>query len=421
MKRVASAAKPGLRQAWLWRNRSTFGTSARGEQPQLLVDVSAIIQGDAQTGIQRVVRAVWAELRRRDGNGFKVLPIYATHTHGYCYAPIDFLDRRGGSFSSGEAVKVQAGDKFLGLDLTAHLLPKYSRQVRAWRRHGASVHLVVYDLLPLLHPEWFNRRTASHFRKWFDFLAREADQALCISDAVGRDLVRSLPRSLERDGPSLARLPMGGDIAASLPSSGVSPAVLRVLDALRFRPGVLMVGTIEPRKGYDVALRAFEELWLSQSDAPDLVIAGKAGWKTDALQAAIRAHREHGKRLHWLERVSDEGLCKLYEACCGLFTASHGEGFGLPLIEAATHRRTVLARDLPVFREQAIPGVLYFSDDRPKALGRKLLELTRAGRERATVAADLPTWTECVDRLLAEIGLKAPVQREAEPVLRKAS
>jgi glycosyltransferase involved in cell wall biosynthesis len=182
-----------------------------------------------------------------------------------------------------------------------------------------------------------------------------------------------------------------------------------------------MVGTIEPRKGYDVALRAFEELWLSQSsDAPDLVIVGKAGWKTDALQAAIRGHREHGKRLHWLDRVSDEGLCKLYEACCGLFMASHGEGFGLPLIEAATHRRAVLARDLPVFREQAIPGVLYFSDDRPKALGRKLLELTRAGRERTT-AADLPTWSECVDRLLAEIDLEPPLEREAEPVLRKAS
>jgi glycosyltransferase involved in cell wall biosynthesis len=422
MNMIARATAAGARQAWLLHNRSAFKKPVRRGRPQLLVDVSAIIQADAQTGIQRVVRAVWAELRRRDGDGFSVLPVHATDTKGYCYAPIEFLDGRANSSSANEPVKVQPGDKFLGLDLSAHLLPKYSRQARAWRRHGASIHVVVYDLLPLLRPEWFNRRTVSHFRRWFDFLAREADQALCISDEVARDLSRALAPTSEREGPALARLHMGGDIAASLPSSGISPEVLRLLDALRFRPAVLMVGTIEPRKGYDIALRTFEELWLSQpSEAPDLVIVGKAGWKTEALQKTIRKHPEHGKRLHWLDCVSDEGLCKLYEVCCGLFMASHAEGFGLPLIEAAMHRRAVLARDLPVFREQAVPDVLYFSDDQPKALGRKLIELTRAGRERTVPAADLPTWSECVDRLLTEIGLEPAIRPKAERVLRKAS
>jgi len=45
--------------------------------------------------------------------------------------------------------------------------------------------------------------------------------------------------------------------------------------------------------------------------------------------------------------------------------ASHWEGFGLPLAEAMMQRRHVLARDLPVFREQNRPNVLFFEADRP--------------------------------------------------------
>src|SRR4030095_16470316 len=115
---------------------------------------------------------------------------------------------------------------------------------------------------------------------------------------------------------AIGRLHMGGDIEASLPSTGVSTDVSQLVARFRFRPAILMVGTIEPRKGYDVALAVFEHLWRErQADAPDLVVVGKGGWKTTALQDAIRSHPELGRRLHWLESVSDEGLCQLYGSC----------------------------------------------------------------------------------------------------------
>ena len=142
---------------------------------RLLVDVSAIMQHDAQTGIQRVVRAVWSELSRRGDSALDVIPIYATKAHGYCYAPPDFLQQTQ-SFPR-EIVAAGAGDSFLGLDLSAHLLPKYLAQLRQWRRAGATVSLVAYDVLPLVRPEWFSRQSVSYFREWFDMLRAEADQA----------------------------------------------------------------------------------------------------------------------------------------------------------------------------------------------------------------------------------------------------
>ncbi len=413
MRRLSSAARFGARAAWLWRHRLAFGEPTGPDAPRLLVDVSAIIRHDAQTGIQRVVRAVWSELRRRDGQGFELVPVCASNSRGYCYAPIDFLDRAMGELAR-DPVRARSGDKFLGLDLSAHFLPKYRQQLRAWRSHGATLHMVVYDLLPLQRPQWFSAKAGIHFQNWFNIVSQDIDQAICISEQVSRDLRECLREKAPGSSVSIVNLKMGGDISSSLPSGGISAEVSSILDQLRFRPAVLMVGTIEPRKGYEAALPAFEELWRTGcSDAPDLIIVGKAGWKTASLQQYIRNHPEHGRRLHWLDKVTDEGLCALYEACRGLLVASRGEGFGLPLAEAVMQRRPVLARDLPVFREQNLPSVLFFEDERPDVLGARIMDLMEVGPLPSSVTLNLPTWSDSVDSMLRDIGV---LRGDAGPV-----
>ena len=419
MKQLRGASTLGARQTWLWRHRGRFGETSRGDRPRLFVDVSAIIRHDAQTGIQRVVRAVWSELKRRDGAGFQLVPVFAGPKHGYCYAHEDSL-QSGALEMEGCPVRMREGDRFLGLDLSAHLLPKFRPQLRAWRAHGATVHLVVYDLLPLQRPAWFTSSAVNHFRKWVEILAHETDQALCISDQVAADVRQCLHERGVISHPRINRLRLGSDIAASVPSRGTSEDLGEALARMRFRPTVLMVGTIEPRKGYEAALAAFERLWLSRADAPDLVMVGKAGWKTEDLQSIIRSHAEFGRRMHWFDQMSDEGLCLLYEASRAVLMASRGEGWGLPLIEAATHRRHVLARDLPVFREHGLSNVIYFGDDSPAALGEKILEVVSLG-QHAAPAADLPTWSDCVDGLLDELGLPRLKSNCVEQALRKAS
>ena len=420
MKRVRRFAAAGVRKSWLWRNRSAFCESVADKRPRLLVDVSAIIRHDAQTGIQRVVRAVWSELSRRDGAAFLLQPVFATNLSGYCYAPADFLDT-GKRPRAASPAKVRTGDKFLGLDLAAHLLPCYRKQLKAWKAHGASIHLVVYDLLPLLRPEWFTSASVSNFRKWYNVLRNDADQAICISEQVTNDL-RQRIAGAQRPGPEIVRLEMGADIAASVPSTGVTAEVSELLRRIRFRPAVLMVGTIEPRKGYEAALSAFEWLWNNRpSDAPDLIIVGRPGWKTRQFQARLREHPERAQRLHWLSNVSDEALCQLYEASAGVLVASYAEGFGLPLLEATMFRRHVLARDLPVFREQLLPNVAFFSDDRPDALGRQIMQLADLGKRQSAPPAILKSWSDCVDGLLHEMRIEGVDRAAAGSALRRAS
>lgn len=397
MKFVSSAARFGARQTWLLKNRRAFREAGGQARRRLLVDVSVIARHDARTGIQRVVRAVTTELLRRDGAPFAVEPVVATLSHGYRHAPGWSADNRRSSL--GDAVQARLGDMFLGLDLSAHLLPLYTRQVEAWRSAGATVHLVVYDLLPLRRPDWFMPSTVRNYRRWFDMVAIHCDQALCISDHVAADLREALGAHT----PPIGRLEMTGDLEASLPSRGISPSAARAIAHARGRPTTLMVGTVEPRKGYDAALDAFELLWRRSPDGPSLVIVGKPGWRTRALQSRLAAHPESGKRLHWVRDASDEALAELYEACTGLFMASRGEGFGLPAVEATNHGKPALLRDLAVFREQDLPGASYFSDDRPEPLADAIAAFSEIARTDPPPRRRFESWSSSVDKLLMQL------------------
>jgi len=420
MRAVSRLANRAARQMWLARNSAAFRDTETRRRPRLLVDVSVIMRHDAATGIQRVVRSIWSHLRILEGRDFDVLPVHAGRSRGYCFAPGDFLmpDSRPGHIPVG----VRPGDKFLGLDLSAHYLPNYIDQLAAWKSNGASLHFVIYDLLPLTRPDWFMPSTSRNFARWLDTVATIGDQALCISDTVVQELGRRIIGTPAHERLTVGRLHLSGDIAGSLPSAGLSLEVRSVLARLRSRPSILMIGTIEPRKGYDRALDAFSLLWDSDGDtAPDLVIIGKRGWKTAALQERIRNHPQHGQRLHWLENVSDEALTKFYGAALGVFIASYDEGFGLPLVEAARHRRWVLARDLPVFAGQRLLNVIYFSHDSPDALAHDLRDLVRVASGGLPPTTNSPKWSWCVERLIEEIGLAREAGTGQPPALRLVS
>ena len=160
--------------------------------------------------------------------------------------------------------------------------------------------------------------------------------------------------------PHIASFHLGADVENSAPSPGMPQDAVQILKTIKSKTSFLTVGTLEPRKGHLQTLAAFELLWAQQIDV-NLVIVGKKGWMVDALAERINNHVELGKRLFWLDGISDEYLENIYKASACLVSASEGEGFGLPLIEAAKQGIPILARDLPVFREVAGEHAFYFT------------------------------------------------------------
>lgn len=392
-----------------FRLEDAYAATAR----QLLVDVSVIVSADAGTGIQRVVRSLVRNLKELEGEEFTVQPIYATRDHRYCLARIapdgtiaKVVDRNG----KRQAVCVRAGDIYLGLDLAAHLIPHLERDLELWRRQGVRLAFLVYDLLPVLRPDWFPPKTPSNMDRWLGVLARQADQCICISNTVAADLKAALEQRTQGPLPSIDTIPLGWDLSASNPSRGLPANVHEIRTWLEEHRPVLAVGTIEPRKGHDQLLDAMSSLWeRSSDDRTGLLLIGRRGWKTDALQDRLLKHREHGKRLIWLDEASDEMLTEVYQKAAGLVAASHGEGFGLPLVEALAHGLPVLARDIPVFRELGGLHFTYFSDDAAEPLASRVAEWLRdSNRPPATIADELPRWADSARALVAALGLSQP-------------
>lgn len=407
-----------LRQAWASR-RFDFEASPQAASKQLLVDVSVIIQNDAHTGIQRVVRALLSKLQEMPLGDFAVLPVFASRNHGYCRAQMtaDGVIRTEGSQArSRRRVRPGPGDVFLGLDLASHILPYTEGEIAAWRRKGVSINFVVYDLLPLTHPDWFVRKTTRNFSRWISVIGRQADRCICISKVVAQSLAEELAsRGFERL-PAIADIPLGCDLAATFPTGGLPADVGQLRDWVAQHRVLLSVGTIEPRKGHRCVLRAMSRHWQAQpGDDLALLVIGKSGWKAENLKAELRQHPEYGKRLLWIEGASDELLIEMYRSASGLVQASKGEGFGLPLVEALDHGISVLARDLPVFREVGRDLVQYFSDDEPEALAAAIESWVGARRDRGPVEArTLPSWKDSAFALTSTLGIATyPAAEEA--------
>jgi glycosyltransferase involved in cell wall biosynthesis len=262
---------------------------------------------------------------------------------------------------------------------------------------------IIHDLLPVLRPDCFPADKKEDHARWLNTVA-QLDGVIAISRAVADELQAWLaahgPERLRPLG--IAWWHLGADIELPTAKRGLPRDASKVLDRLRSAPAFLMVGTIEPRKGYAQALSAFELLWSAGVDVR-LVLVGKQGWMVDDFVKRMVRHPELGRRLFWLEGISDEYLEQIYAASSCLLAPSEGEGFGLPLIEAARHKLAILARDIPVFREVAGEHAAYFSGNNPEDLAIAVgdwLALFKSGRHPRSDAMPWSTWQQSTQQLL---------------------
>ena len=371
--RIAAPAKPSDADlakvaAVVVANRESFGL------PQILIDVTILADHDTHTGIQRVTRAILMALITDPPAGYRIEPVSAVDGE-YRYAR-RFTSKCLGLSADDlpdDPVEAGRGDIFLGVDWVPEFVPAMRPWFLAQRRRGTRIIFAVYDVLPLLRPELFPKNIPPITLDWINTVVDIADGVICISRTVADEVHKWLnganPHRFEPLPVGFFHL--GADLQASLPTKGLSQNASEILEKLRNRPSFLMVGTVEPRRGHRQALAAMEELWASDADV-NLVIIGKKGWKMADLVERIQGHPEHNKRLFWLSGISDELLELVYRGSRALLAPSEGEGFGLPLIEAAQYGLPIIARDIPVFREVAGENAYYFCGEDPQILADAL-------------------------------------------------
>lgn len=393
-----------LQTAWAI-TRNSFATHQR----KLLVDISVLVEHDAKTGIQRVSRSILSELLKSGVAGYTVSAVYYRPGECYRYANEYLNTHFNGQFGPDEPVLFTKDDILVATDLTAHLFPELTAQLDFIRLSGARVCFVVHDILPLRRPEWSDEGMQRVFPIWLSCIAQHADRLICVSASVAEDVKSWIAENANWVKPNpllqVSNFHLGADLDASVPSVGMPDNANDLLTKMAAEPSFIMVGTMEPRKGHAQTLAAFEELW-RQGKNYNLFIIGKQGWHVDDLCERLRHHPQLNKRLFWLQNISDEFLAKLYAQSSALIFASLGEGFGLPLIEAAQKKLPVIIRDIPVFKEIAQEHAFYFSGEQPGDISTAIdewLELYRKNAHPRSEKINWLTWKQSAEFLVENL------------------
>ena len=389
---------------------------------RLFLDVTATCRNDLKTGIERVARALLLSILQEPPLGFRVEPVYLSNSNGqwqHRYARKYTLELIGcpSEALDDDIVVPECGDILVGLDYSGDILVQAAEMglFSGYRANGTAIFSVVFDLLPVRIPEFFVNGADNTHAKWLEYIST-FDGSACISKSVSTDLFswqREMALNFVNRRPyRIDWFHLGADVTNSAPSLGLPHNAEVLLEKFTFRPSFLMVGTIEPRKGYLQAIEAFSEIWNDGINV-NLLIVGSEGWKDQPYHLRrnipetvnrLKNHAELNVRLFWLDNISDEYLEKVYTVSTCLIAASYGEGFGLPLIEAAQHNLPIIARDIPVFREVAGENAYYFSNnDDPSALAsgiKEWLDLYKQEKYPRSDTMQWLTWRESAEQLV---------------------
>jgi glycosyltransferase involved in cell wall biosynthesis len=249
---------------------------------------------------------------------------------------------------------------------------------RSLQSRGVRMIGLVHDILPITHPQYYETPARDiHYTS-----LREAfyhfDAFLCISNCT---------RSALQEFGIRNGLPIRPVVTVYNGFDGLSGA-RTVLEnggggqwrndlSRLFEPEVkplIMVGTIEPKKGHIRIIEALEKLWQDGYKRP-LVIIGRRGWMYDSIVRKIHTSKFYGSKLNWFSDLSDADLAYAYSRCHALIFASIAEGFGIPMVEASCFRKPTLALRTSIAEEILGNFGVYYGHDSESAFSKALHSL----------------------------------------------
>ena len=193
--------------------------------------------------------------------------------------------------------------------------------------HNAGIHatLIVHDLIPIIHPEYFVSKANNSLLQDICASISSADTAVCVSASTRNDLL-NYRKDLVPEQIKYAHL-AGADC--------FRPTALTISSLIPHQY-ILSACTLEPRKNMRGLVSAYKLLLQRHNgNFMPLVLTGAKGWKTGQLQEDIETiNALYPGKIILTGYVSDEELAGLYSNTAVFVYPSLYEGFGLPPLEA---------------------------------------------------------------------------------------
>lgn len=295
-------------------------------------------------------------------------------------------------------------------------LPNYFLFVRAAKaRFGISYVPFVHDLIPIVAPAHFVKAARQEVVPWVLGVFTHADHMLVNSEATKRDLVAvagMAGRTLNPDGIAVIRLDADfRTVAAAV----VPPAA---------EPFVLLVSTVESRKGHATAFDAWSRL-IARHGAervPRLVCVGKRGWLSAGVYRRLEQDAALASRVTMRAAVSDAELAALYQTCQFTLYPSSYEGWGLPITEALSYGKPVIASNTSSLPEAGGSYAVYVQPGSVAALADAVARMAFDAPYREAIAARIAAefrprrWADLADQVQAELVRLAQRARPPMPL-----
>ncbi len=376
---AAELPKPGPRLSAV-----AFHPGILQRRPRILIDITPTARLPPFTGgIARVAR----ELGKAGVTTGLALPVYIDNGVLHPYYRHALLQG---------PITLARDDIYVVADVFWFFLPEYRLVVEQVRAVGARVALIVHDIGAIRFPGLFREDMPALFRAGLLELLRQS--AFCIG--VSRHVERDTRAYLDEVGFPAWQSLRFGHFLLGVGKAPLGDARLRATVTEPFGGGrtFLGVGTLEPRKGYDITLDACELAWECGAEFV-FVLIGRYGWSADALRGRIEAHPELNRRLFWIQDATDAELAYAYAHCRSLIQSSFDEGFCLPVSEACLFGAAVITSDLPAIREIAGSSVRYYRAGSCEQLARHMHSALAAPPQPARFP--LRSWNDAVQGLAA--------------------
>lgn len=298
-------------------------------------------------------------------------------------------------------IEVVEGDILLLLDSSWYI--KFWDEISRFKNSGVKVYNIVYDLIPITHPEFCDDYLVNVFKSYFKKSISYVDKYICISKTVAKDLSHFLNESSSSVVPDISFFHLGSDFKLRGYSDDLISSEIKAVFNKKI-PIYLIVCTVEPRKNHEYLLNVFDQLW-KEGHEIGLCIVGRIGWKVDALINTILKHPLLGKKLFMFNDAIDAEVSFCYDNSKALLFPSIVEGFGLPIIEGLQRKLPVFASGTEIHREVGGNFVQYFNLNDPDSLKKLLLDHINNPDKYAidSSSVKVTTWNESAAWLWREI------------------
>jgi glycosyltransferase involved in cell wall biosynthesis len=206
--------------------------------------------------------------------------------------------------------------------------------IPSWIRKRKKIKkfITIYDLIPVIYPEYFNQEIKDLFKKIIESIDFST-YILCISNSTKNDLIKYFGSKLDVNKIFVTELAASSMFYKS-EDIVYNNSILKKYNIPESKY-ILSLCTFEPRKNISSVIQSYGKV-ISENKIHDLnlVLVGTKGWDFDDIFKQIDNLGHLKDKVFITGFVDDKDLAAIYSNAMMFVYPSFYEGFGLPPLEA---------------------------------------------------------------------------------------